>query len=348
VTSWDVIIAGAGLAGICTALELREQRANVLLLDRGEPGREASSAAAGMLAPDDPETPLPLRPMAVESARLYPEFVRKLEHASNCTVDFRRQGAIVLGEKAPPRSYRLMNPDELHRIEPELKAGRHPAFFVAENTVDPVLLMRAAIRVAELSGIELRSGVAVQQMRDAGSYVEVKTDHGIFTAQTVVNCMGAWSGEPVRPRKGQMLNLQTSRRGLLEHVVRAPEVYLVPRSSGKILVGTTVEDVGFDKSLAPEIIRSLQHAAVTYIPELASATVSESWAGLRPGTPDNLPIIGPTAEPNVFIASGLFRNGILLAPLTGKIIADLVMQRPAPLDISAFSPARFARARASS
>ena len=345
--SWDVIVAGAGLAGICTALELRNQHANVLVLDRGEPGHEASSAAAGMLAPDDPETPAPLRPMAAESARMYPEFIRKLEHASECKVDFRRQGAIVLGEKDPPKSYQLINPDELYRMEPELKAGEHPAFFVAESSVDPVLLMRAAVRAAEFSGIKLRSGVTVQQMRAAGSHVEVITDHGIFTAKAAVNCMGAWSGAPVRPRKGQMLNLQPSRRGLLKYVLRTPEVYLVPRSSGKILVGTTVEDVGFDKSVNPEVIRGLHQAAARYIPELESATVTESWAGLRPGTPDDLPLIGPT-EPNVFIASGLFRNGILLAPLTGKIVADLVMQRPEALDISPFSPGRFAPATASS
>jgi glycine oxidase len=346
VNSWDVVIAGAGLAGLCAALELRQQGANVLVLDRSEPGREASSAAAGMLAPEDPETPLALRPMATESARLYPEFVRRLEQLSGCSVDFRRQGAIVLGEKAPPTSYRPLTRDELHRMEPQLKAGEHPAFSVAEDSVDPVLLMHAAVRAAQLARIEIRSGVAIQQMRGAGSTVEVVTDHGTFSASAAVNCMGAWSGAPVRPRKGQMLNLQPSRRGLLEHVLRTPEVYLVPRSSGKILVGTTVEDVGFDKSVNPDTIRALHGTTTRYLPDLSSAVVSESWAGLRPGSPDNLPIIGRNAEANVFIASGLFRNGILLAPLTGKIVADLVMQRPVSLDISAFSPARFAPARA--
>jgi len=347
VASWDAIVAGAGLAGICTALELRERGANVLVLDCGVPGGEASSAAAGMLAPDDPETPLPLRPMADESARVYPEFVRKLEQVSDCRVDFRRQGTIVLGEKTPPQSYRLLNPDELRDMEPELTPGDHQACFVEEDSVDPVLLMRSAVRAAELAGIELRGGVTVRQMRGAVSQAEVVTDQGLFTAKTAINCMGAWSGAPVRPRKGQMLNLQPSRRRLLQHVLRTPEVYLVPRGSGKILAGTTVEDVGFDKSVNPEIIRNLHLAAARYIPELASATVSESWAGLRPGTPDNLPIIGRIEERNVFVASGLFRNGILLAPLTAKIVADLVMRRPLPLDISAFSPARFISAKTS-
>ncbi len=129
---------------------------------------------------------------------------------------------------------------------------------------------------------------------------------------------------------------------VLQHVLRAPDVYLVPRSSGKVLIGATVEDVGYDKSVDPATIHSLFSAAAKYLPELASAPITHSWAGLRPGTPDGLPILGPTEMPGVFVASGHFRNGILLAPDHGaKIMADLVEDRPAPLDISAFSPARF-------
>lgn len=339
---WDVVIAGAGLAGVCTALELRGRGANVLLLDSGQPGREASSAAAGMLAPADPETPVPLRPFANAAARYYPEFVDKLEQRSGCNVDFRRHGALVIGEENPPSEYRRLASPELHGLEPGLKAGGYEVFFVAEDSVDPVLLIRAALRSAELAGVEIRPGCAVRHMRWLKSEAEIVTDNGTLKAKAAVNCMGAWSGPPVKPRKGQMLYLQPSRPGLLQHVVRAPGAYIVPRSSGKILVGTTVEDVGFDKSVESAVISRMHQAAATYLPELTSAPVIESWAGLRPGTPDNLPVIGPTAERNIFAAGGLFRNGILLAPLTGRIVADMVMQRPAEQDISAFSPSRFA------
>lgn len=342
VNLWDVVIAGAGLAGVCTALELRARGANVLVLDSGQPGREASSAAAGMLAPADPETPVPLRPFADAAARFYSELVEKLEQSSGCKVDFRRHGTIVIGEDNPPREYRRLSSPELHRLEPELKADGSEVFFVAENSVDPVLLMRAALRSAEVAGVEIRSGGAVRKMIWIKSEVEILTDNGTLKAKAAVNCMGAWSGPPVKPRKGQMLYLQPSRPGLLAHVVRAPGAYIVPRSSGKILVGTTVEDVGFDKSVDSAVIRRMHQAAATYLPELGSAPVIESWAGLRPGTPDDLPVIGPTAERNIFVASGLFRNGILLAPLTGKIMADMVTMRPPELDISAFSPSRFA------
>jgi glycine oxidase len=127
----------------------------------------------------------------------------------------------------------------------------------------------------------------------------------------------------------------------LQHVLRAPEVYVVPRSSGKILIGATVEDVGFDKSVNPSAINTLFSAAAKYLPEIASAPVTQSWAGLRPGTPDNLPILGPTDIAGVYIATGHFRNGILLAPITAQIMADLLVRRSSPLDIRAFSPDRF-------
>lgn len=295
-----------------------------------------------MLAPADPETPVPLRVFANAAARFYPEFVDKLEHSSGYKVDFRRQGTIVVGEENPPPEYRGLSSAELHGLEPELKPGGRNIFFVAEDSVDPVLLIRAALRAAELAGVEIRAACPVRRMTWLGSQVEVLTDHGALKAKAAVNCMGAWSGPPVKPRKGQMLYLQPSRPGLLEHVVRAPGAYIVPRSSGKVLVGTTVEDAGFDKSVDSAVVRSLHQAASNYLPELESAPVIESWAGLRPGTPDDLPVIGPTAERNVFMASGLFRNGILLAPLTGRIVADMVLERPAELDISAFTPSRFA------
>lgn len=344
--SWDVIIAGAGLVGVCTALELCERGATVLVLERGEPGCEASSAAAGMLAATDPETPFALRSMALDSARIYPDYVQKLERISGIRADFRRHGTIILGEEAPPPAYCRLSSEELGRLEPALQAHDHPAFFVKEDSVDPVLLMRAAVRAAVLSGAEIRSGITVQQLRRSGAEVEAVTDQGLLKVGTAVNCLGAWSGPPVKPRKGQMLYLEPSQAGLLQHVVRAPGAYIVPRSSGKILIGTTVEDVGFDKSVDEKTVRAMHAAAAGYVPALASVPVVETWAGLRPGTPDDLPLIGPTADPGIFLASGLFRNGILLAPATARIVADLVTGKAAGLDITAFSPARFAAAKA--
>jgi len=341
VQSWDVIIAGAGIIGVSLALELRERGLAVLVLDRGGPGGEASSAAAGMLAPSDPETPPALRPIAFESARMFPEFVRKLETAGKMQVDFRRAGTIALLHDEPaPAEYRSLSTDELQRLEPSLKNAGQAIFFVQEDSVDPSLLMQAALAAARNVGVEIRGHIAVKDIRRRGDALEVVTTTDTFAARCAIDCRGAWSGPPVRPRKGQMLYVQP-QAAMLQHVLRAPDVYLVPRSSGKVLIGATVEDVGYDKSVDPATIHSLFSAAAKYLPELASAPIIQSWAGLRPGTPDGLPILGATEMPGVFIASGHFRNGILLAPVTAKIMADLVEGRPSPLDIGAFEPSRF-------
>lgn len=340
---WDVIISGAGIIGVSLALELRARGASVLILDRGEPGREASSAAAGMLAASDPDTPVPLRPLAYAGATLYSQFVGKIEGASEIKTDFRRGAIALLANTMVPPEHRLLSALELQELEPSINPGTYlPTVAENENSVDPDLLMQAAVRAARASGIELRGHTEVRQMRSSGGQVDVVTDKEQFLAKAAVNCQGAWSGAPVRPRKGQMLYLQPENPGLLARVLRTPEAYLVPRSSGRVLVGATVEDVGFDKNVDREVIADLHRVAVRFVPELAAAAVVSSWAGLRPGTPDDLPILGPTETPGVFIASGHFRNGILLAPITARIMADVIAGKAPELDISVFSAGRFA------
>jgi glycine oxidase len=347
VKSYDVIIAGAGIIGVSLALELRERGAKVLVLDRGEPGGESSSAAAGMRAAGDPETPLALRPLALESARMFPEYVRKLEDLTGIKTDFRRHGTIAfLDAPSVPSVYTSLSGDDLQRLEPALQSHGHSAYFVQEDTVDPRLLMHAALAAADNCGVEIRKNAEVKEIRVRKDQVEVLTDSDLFLGGTAVNCRGAWSGAPVKPRKGQMLYVQPQRQGLLRHVVHAPDAYIVPRSSGKILVGASVEDVGFDKTVAPATIQDLLGAAAQYLPELRSAPIIESWAGLRPGTPDDLPLLGPTEVPRVFVASGHFRNGILLAPITAKIMAELVNGKAPSLDIGAFAVSRFAPVKA--
>jgi glycine oxidase len=339
---WDVIISGAGIIGVSLALELHERGAQVLVLDSGEPGREASSAAAGMLAAADPETPLALRPLAIASAQIFPEYVQKLEAAAQMQVDFRRLGTIALLKEPPaPREYKSLSANDLQLLAPSLKNHSLSAFFVEEDSVDPLLLMQAALSAARNLGIEIRGHAAVKGIRARDGKVEVSSQAGAFTAHSFVNCQGAWSGAPVKPRKGQMLYIQP-QINLLQHVLRTPEIYIVPRSTGKILIGATVEDVGFDKSVNTSTIQDLLSTAAKYLPGLAAAPVTQSWAGLRPGTPDDLPILGPTEILGAFVASGHFRNGILLAPITARIMADLLNGRSSPLDIIAFLSARFA------
>jgi len=337
----DVIIAGAGIIGVSLALELRRRGADILVLDQGEPGREASIAAAGMLAAADHETPVKLMELAAESARLYPEFVARLEALSGMAVDFRRYGNLVLRpEPTPLPGHQPVSSADLERMEPALSPGMLFPFFIPGDTVDPILLMRAALMAARQQGIEVRGHTAVSEICPASAGVEVVTSAGHLTAGNAVNCRGSWAGAPIRPRKGQMLSLMPANPRLLTRVVQAPGVYVVPRSSGRIVLGATVEDAGFDKTVVPETVQGLRQAAILCIPELEFASVLETWAGLRPGTPDDLPLMGAT-DPNVFIAAGHFRNGILLAPATAKVMADVILGGPPGMDIAAFSPRRF-------
>ncbi len=146
---------------------------------------------------------------------------------------------------------------------------------------------------------------------------------------------------PTRPVKGQMLCLVMPPRNLLKHVVRTPEVYLIPRSDGRLLVGATVEEAGFDKRTDPDTIQRLHRAALKLVPKLADAKILEDWAGLRPGTPDNLPILGATPTAGYYVATGHFRDGILLAPITAQVMADVIEGRTPEHDLTPFSPSRF-------
>jgi glycine oxidase len=237
--------------------------------------------------------------------------------------------------------YRRLSSDELLRLEPSLETDGRSTFFVQEDVVDPVLLVQAALTAAQRAGVSIRADASVERIVGRSGEVEVVTSIGRLSAKAVVNCMGAWSGAPVKPRKGQSMYVLPRKADLLRHTLVAPEVYMVPRSSGKIFIGATVEDVGYDRNVDPATIRSLYQAATRLVPELASAEMIASWAGLRPGSPDNLPLLGATETPGVLVASGHFRNGILLAPLTALIMADLIEGKPSPVDISAFSPLRF-------
>src|SRR5215471_1207800 len=184
VKTWDVIISGAGIIGVSLAMELCERGAEVLVLDRTEPGKEASSAAAGMLSGADPETHVPLWPLTRRSAELYPQFVEKLERLSGTKVDFRR-GAIALfptGTETPPE-HAVLPSSELKKLEPALRAGDYSAALAAqENSVDPDLLMQAALVAARAVGIEVRGHTAVQQMRSSGSQIEVLAGEEHFQA----------------------------------------------------------------------------------------------------------------------------------------------------------------------
>ncbi|MGA7820561.1 MAG: glycine oxidase ThiO [Candidatus Sulfotelmatobacter sp.] len=351
--NWDVIVIGGGIIGLSLAIELRKKGASVLVVERGEPGREASWAAGGMLVDCGAETPNALQPLATASARLYPEFVHELRIESGLPIDLRDQGALVF----PPREQanqcqeftaEKLLPARLVEIEPALANLDRPAFYLKERSVDPRGLTSAALAAARHRGVDVSSGDAVTAINLAGGRVSgVTTRKTAFPASKVVNCAGAWSGQiaphalPTRPVKGQMLCLVSPARELLKHVIRSPEIYLIPRSDGRIVVGTTVEEAGFDKRTEVTTIQRLHRAAIAMVPELQNAKMLEDWAGLRPGTPDALPILGATATPGYYVATGHFRDGILLAPITARVMAQVMEGKNPDYDLTNFSPTRF-------
>jgi glycine oxidase len=351
--NWDVIVIGGGIIGLSLSIELRKKGASVLVVERGEPGREASYAAGGMLVDCPLETPAALQSLATASAGLYPEFAHELQVESELHVDLREHGAIVF---PPPEhvyewsgvTWARVLPAPLAELEPALADLNRPAFYLKERSVDPRGLTSAALKAAKQRGVDLSSADPVTSVNlSDGHVVGVTTTKTTFHAPKVVNCAGAWSGQiaphafPTRPVKGQMLCLAAPSRTLLKHVIRSPEIYLIPRSDGRILVGTTVEEAGFDKRTDVATIQGLHRAAVALVPELRNAKILEDWAGLRPGTPDSLPILGATATPGYYVATGHFRDGILLAPITAQVMGEVITGTECKYELEPFSPARF-------
>ena len=343
------------MIGLSLAWELRKRAVRVLVVERGELGAEASTAAGGMLAWCDPHLPAAARGLASLSASRYSEFVREIEDSSGITVDLRRFGTIVVDE-APPASFapecRRLSPAELAALEPELIAAVSTGYpfthyqWWPEWSVDPQRLMASLIAACQVAGVEIVTGMAVAEIAEAsGRTLGVRCDHREFHAENVVNCAGAWAGKiacehflpPTRPVKGQMLALQAD---CLSHVVRSQDVYLIPRSDAQIVIGATAEEAGFDKTIHADAIERLRCAAVALVPALANAPIRKAWAGLRPGSPDGVPILGRTCLPGYFVATGHFRDGILLAPGTAHVMDRLLNGEDCP-EFAGLTPERF-------
>ncbi len=347
--TWDVIVVGGGIIGVSLALSLRKRGASVLVLEKGEPGREASHAAAGMLADHGDEFPPALAPLARASARMYPEFVHQVQDESGIDVDLRDAGTILLHDGAAESHGAL--PAPLAELEPALHSAGRSASYLKERSVNPRLLFSAALKAARHREVDISSGAEVTKILvDNGRVHGVQTTKTEYHAKTIVNCAGAWAGQfppitaPTRPVKGQIFSVIGGPS--LRHVVRATEIYLVPRSHGPIVIGATLEDAGYDKQVHPETIQRLLQLATKLVPSLARAQIHEAWTGLRPATADKLPILGETSIAGYYAATGHFRDGILLALITAQIMTELILDGTCSHDLSAFSPRRFSTAQA--
>jgi glycine oxidase len=384
VSAYDVIIVGGGLIGGSIAFELASEKLRVAVLDRQEPGREASWAAAGMLAPgpDSPEAPA-LVPLGRESLRLYPQFIAAIEQASGKSTDFTRNGtfevfrgpqAEIARNKMVAEFHRMglsaeaLSPTEARKQERSLGAGTGAvAWLPEEATVDPRLLVEAVLAAARQNGAEIRAHCPVDALlhEDKACAGVISRGRNIV-AEHVIIAAGSFCGTiagnriahadgaqetgplpqlrqyaPVHPVRGQMLALR-SETVQLRKVLRSQHGYLVPRRDGRIIAGSTLENAGFVKEVTPQGVRQILDAALELAPALADAKIVEEWSGLRPGTPDLLPIIGPADIAGLWLATGHYRNGILLAPATAKIMRDWILTGKSNFNAEGFSPLRFA------
>ena len=343
----DVAIAGGGIIGLSAALELAAAGLRVAVYERGQAMHESSWAAAGMLAADDPENPALLKLLSRLSIRLYPEFLARVEALSGEKIPIRTTRTLQ-GSSHLPDGYDPLSVTELAKLAPGLHSGPYNFFSLDEQSFDPRDLVLALPKAVRAAGVTLYEQTTVTAIHSGHGQVELETSAGPIIAKHFINAAGAWAAQltsslPVEPRKGQMLSVELSGPTQLACVLRTPELYIVPRGLGRYIIGATVEDAAFDKSVQPEAIHQLLADASALWPPLKQAQIVEAWAGLRPGTADHLPMIGSDG-PNCWLATGHFRNGILLAPATARIMRELITGSETSIDLAPFRCDRFAAA----
>jgi len=363
---FDVVIAGGGVIGGAIALELARAGLRVALFDRQQPGQEASWASAGILSPA-PENPgvVSMVPLGKASMSLYPEFVAQVEEISGTSVGYRPKGTLEalfshdtkaelstiialhhgLGLKAEP-----LRPEDARELEPSLSEEVEAAVLRPEEaSVDNRALTAAILKAAQRCGAEIFSGDGAKAIwregnRCAGLVLQTEK----VEANSTIIAAGCFSATiegvapfaPVRPAKGQMAALRADDVKI-ERVLWSEKIYLVPRNDGRVLAGATVEHAGFDKRVTAGGIEKILSAAIDLAPGLANARIEETWAGLRPDSPDHLPILGPTDIDGLLMATGHFRSGILLTPITARLIREWITEQRVSVDWDRFSPLRF-------
>ncbi len=347
----EIIVIGGGAIGLATAVELRLMGAEVTVLCKDFKAA-AGHAAAGMLAPQAEQiAPGAMQDLCLAGRDLYPEWAQKIESISGVAVDYWQCGILAPYYAAPALEVDWLDPDAMHQHQPGLSesvAGGY--WYPADGQVDNRALMRSLLVASQAVGVKFLDGVEVTKIdRHQGRVTHLETSQGEMSAQHYILATGAWSQQllsiPVVPRKGQMLSVlvPTAQRDNLplQQVLFGEEIYIVPRRDGKIIIGATSEDVGFEPANTLKSVKQLIVNAMRLFPPLQHCTLHETWWGFRPATPDELPILGTSADTNLTLATGHYRNGILLTPITAKLIADLVWHQQADNLLSSFSWQRF-------
>ncbi len=354
--SSDTVVVGGGIIGLCTAAAIAQRGLTVTLVADSRAG-QASSAAAGMLAPSVERASGPAHDFGIAARDMYPDYLESLADATGIRVPLNRLGILQVAltergvrglQRTRSRESKWLDRREIAELEPTLSHAMGAVMNPDDGAVDNVILMNALSELVDRTPAIKRVTGGVTAISAAKSSAEVTLVSGeTLSASHVVLAPGAWGGmiegaaalAAVTPSRGQLVAYQSIG---LRHVTYGPRGYLVPRASGTTIAGSTMENVGFNSETTPNGLDRIRSAAEEIAPGLSIARVTAEWAGLRPVTPDMLPIIGPDPErPNLIYACGHSRNGILMGPLTGETIAGLVAGATPIHDLSQFRPGRF-------
>jgi glycine oxidase len=361
-----ILIIGGGIAGLAIGWRLAQTGEQVTVLEKERVGRGASWAAAGILFPESKKTAFGA--LTAVSHSLWPDFVTELEDLTNMSLDYRRHGDIFVvfpDDEADLRAryqrytqfgwaVEWLTGAEVRQREPKLSPDITAGLFnPMTHQVNNRLVVQALAQALVQAGGVLREATAVTKLLITHNQVQgVRLADGTdMGADVVILAAGAWSAQlaglppdcvpPVQPVKGHMLALQTERP-LLHHMIRRQEGSLVSRANGRLIVGATLEpEAGFDTAVYARTIHKMLQDAERYVPGILDLPLAETWTGFRPGTPDEMPILGPTAVPNLFLATGQYMDGILLAPIMAQTITELVQTGVVPELIQPFGIGRF-------
>lgn len=355
-TAREILIIGGGIIGLAIALELKQQGAKVTVISK-DYMQAASHAAAGMLAPmAEKMTSAPMLDLCLRSRWLYPEWTQKLEELTGVETGYLPCGILAPVYSQPDLptiqdNAIWLDQQTINLYQPGLGDRVVGGWWYPEDgQVDNRCLMRSLLQAAQTLGIEIKEGVKVRAIQQQQGRINgVLTDLGLLTADNYVLATGSWTSQlfplPVRPVKGQMLSLRMPQKlhqpFPLQRILYGDSIYLVPRQDGRLVIGATVEDVDWTPFNTSKGIQKLLNKAVELYPAIADWQIEELWWGFRPGTPDELPILGYSSCENLFLATGHYRNGILLAPITASLISNLILKQQSDPLLESFSYQRF-------
>ena len=363
--AYDVVVIGAGIIGLMITRAVRAAGLSVALLERSAVGKEASWASAGVLM----SRPYPYESIAdfalrVEGSEMLLALAPVLADETGIDIEAVRHPALHLAltaeDEASMRALQpqlegaslgceFIAPEEVRRRQPEVTLPVILGMVTSCANIENRRLLRALEVGVRKTGVSIFTGCDAQALHvENGRVTGVRTANRVFQAGAVVNAAGSWGGTlqgapehiPVQPERGQMLSLHADTV-TLSHLINLPQYIIIPRKSGRIVLGATTEKVGYDRRNTAGAIQGMLHAAIEAIPDLAAGTIAELWSGFRPFSPDGYPLVGPSALPGYYYAVGHHKLGIQQAPITAEIIWDLLTMGKTTRPVAHWNPNRF-------